>query len=203
MYSGGDPMDTARRIVALLLLLALPSSLLLWLVIHPAARFWRRLGAGWTYGLLALPCAGLMASTWIERQRLLGRDLGTSWPLVGAAGVCAVLAMAIARKRGRLLTFGVLAGLPELSGDRYPGRLLTDGIYARIRHPRYVEVVAGVLAYALFANHVGTYVLWVLLLPTLLLVVRLEERELSERFGAAWDDYARQVPRFVPRRRRL
>lgn len=194
-------MDTARRVVALLLLLALPSSLLLWVVIHPAARFWRRLGAGWTYGLLAFPCGALMAATCMERRVLLGGDLGTSWPLVAAAGVCAVLAMAIARKRGRLLTFGVLAGLPELSSDRYPGRLLTQGIYARLRHPRYVEVVVGVLAYALFANHVGTYVLWLLLLPTLLLVVRLEEKELHERFGAAWDDYARRVPRFVPRRR--
>jgi hypothetical protein len=194
-------MDTARRVVALLLLLALPSSLFLWVVIHPAARFWRRLGPGWTYGVLAFPCAALIAATWRERRPLLGADLGTSWPLVAAAGICAVPAMAIARKRGRLLTFGVLAGLPELSRDRYPGRLLTEGIYARVRHPRYVEVVVGVLAYALFANYVGTYVLWLLLLPTLLLVVRLEEEELRERFGAAWDDYARRVPRFVPRRR--
>jgi protein-S-isoprenylcysteine O-methyltransferase Ste14 len=133
---------------------------------------------------------------------LLGADLGTSWLLVGAAAACAVPAFLIARARGRLLTFGVLAGLPELSPGRYPGRLLTEGIYARIRHPRYVEVAVGTLAYALFANHVGTYVLWLLLLPTLLLVVRLEERELRERFGAAWDEYARRVPRFLPRRRR-
>jgi protein-S-isoprenylcysteine O-methyltransferase Ste14 len=194
-------MDTARRVVALLLLLSLPSSLLLWVVIHPAARFWRRLGAGWTYGLLAIPCAALMGLTWVGRQLLLGHDLGTSWPLVAAAAVCAVLAASIARKRGRLLTFGVLAGLPELSPGRYPGRLLTDGIYSRMRHPRYVEVVVGVLAYALFANHVGTYVLWLLLIPTLLLVVHLEEGELRERFGAAWDEYARRVPRFVPRGR--
>jgi protein-S-isoprenylcysteine O-methyltransferase Ste14 len=195
-------MDTARRLVAFLLLVALPPSLLLWIAIHPVARFWRRLGAGWTYGLLSFPCVALMGGIWAMRRRLLGDDLGTSWALVAAATACAALATLIARKRGRLLTFSVLAGLPELSPRRYPGRLLTEGIYARIRHPRYVEVVVGVLAYALFANHVGTYVLWLLLLPTLLLVVRLEERELRERFGDAWEDYARRVPRFLPRRRR-
>ena len=65
-----------------------------------------------------------------------------------------------------------------------------------------MEVVAGTLAYALFANHVGVYVLWLLLFPALLLVIRLEERALRERFGPAWEEYARRVPRFVPRSRR-
>lgn len=195
-------MDTARRVVALLTLVSLPPAVLLWIVIHPLVRFWRRLGFGWTYGLLAVPCAALMGAIWVGRQRLLGADLGTRWPLVGAAVACAAVAGALARARGRLLTFGILAGLPELSPGRYPGRLLTEGIYARVRHPRYVEVVVGTLAYSLFANHVGTYVLWLLLFPALLLVIRLEERELRERFGAAWEDYARRVPRFVPRRRR-
>ena len=192
-------MDTARRIVALLLLVTLPTGVLLWVVIHPLTRFWRRFGAGWTYGLLAVPCAALMGGAWWARGRLVGRDLGTSWPLVALAVACAVAAGVLARQRGRLLTFGVLAGLPELSPQRYPGRLLTEGIYSRIRHPRYVEVVVLTLAYALFANHVGTYVLWLLLWPTLLLVVRLEERELGERFGADWEEYARRVPRFFPR----
>jgi protein-S-isoprenylcysteine O-methyltransferase Ste14 len=195
-------MDTARRVVALMLLVTLPPAVLLWFAIHPLARFWRRLGFGCTYGLLSVPCAALMAATWAARHLLLGPDLGTSWPLVAGAVGCGVVAGAIARQRGRLLTFGILAGLPELSPARYPGRLLSEGIYARVRHPRYVEVAIGTLAYALFANHVATYVLWLLLLPALLLLVRLEERELRERFGPAWEEYAARVPRFVPRRRR-
>jgi protein-S-isoprenylcysteine O-methyltransferase Ste14 len=31
--------------------------------------------------------------------------------------------------------------------------------------------------------------------------VVLEERELRERFGEAWVEYSRRVPRFVPHRR--
>ncbi len=193
-------MDTARTVVALLLFVALPPGLLLWIAIHPFARHWRRLGAAATYAILAVPCGLLMGAAWSGRRWLLAVDFGTCWPLVAAAAACLAAAGAIARRRGRLLTFGVLAGLPELSPARYPGRLLTTGIYGRIRHPRYVEVLLWTLGYALFANHLAPYVAWLLTLPVVGLIVRLEERELLERFGPAYAEYARRVPRFLPRR---
>ena len=54
-------------------------------------------------------------------------------------------------------------------------------------------------AYALAANYVGGYVVAVLTIPALHLVVLLGERELSERFGAAYDEYRARVPRYIPR----
>jgi len=36
-------------------------------------------------------------------------------------------------------------------------------------------------------------------LPLIYFIVRLEERELRERFGTAYEEYCRQVPRFVPK----
>ena len=56
--------------------------------------------------------------------------------------------------------------------------------------PFWIAFVAGA---AMFT------VLWLISLPTLHLVVVLEERELRQRFGAAYDAYARQVPRYLPR----
>jgi protein-S-isoprenylcysteine O-methyltransferase Ste14 len=79
---------------------------------------------------------------------------------------------------------------------------LTEGIYARLRHPRYVEVTLWTLGYSLIANYTGVYLLWLLSLPTLHLVVLLEERELRQRFGASYDAYARRVPRYLPKRER-
>lgn len=194
-------MDTARYFVAVLVLVSLPPALLLWLAIHPLARFWRRFGVLGTYALLALPTATLMWLLYRERARLLGWDLGTSWPLVAAGAACFAVAAWIALERKRYLTFAILVGTPELSRDPHAGRLLREGPYAHVRHPRYVEVVIVTLGYALFANHLGTYLLWALSLPVLFVVVLLEERELAERFGADYEEYCRRVPRFVPRRR--
>jgi protein-S-isoprenylcysteine O-methyltransferase Ste14 len=49
----------------------------------------------------------------------------------------------------------------------------------------------GVVAYAVLTTF---YAHWV--------VVRVEEPELRERFGAAYEVYCRRVPRWVPRLRR-
>ena len=57
----------------------------------------------------------------------------------------------------------------------------------------------GTLAWALFVNYVGVYVLAILTLPGLYLVAVLEERELLERFGDEYARYRERVPRFVPR----
>ncbi|MDH3403883.1 MAG: isoprenylcysteine carboxylmethyltransferase family protein [Acidobacteriota bacterium] len=194
-------MSEARYVLAVIVLIGLPPGILLWLAIHPWARFWRRLGPVWTYTILGPPMLALMAGLFRVRGAILAIDLGTSVPLIALAVVTLAAAGAVAVKRRKHLTSGVLAGLPELSRERYPGRLLSEGIYGRIRHPRYVEVLLWALAYALFANYLAIYVLVALSVPVLYLVVVLEERELRDRFGQAYEDYCREVPRFFPRRR--
>jgi protein-S-isoprenylcysteine O-methyltransferase Ste14 len=99
---------------------------------------------------------------------------------------------------GQQLKFKMLVGLPEIAPDKYPKRLLTDGVYARVRHPRYAEVVITVLAWGLVANYLATYVLFAATCAWVLAVVHLEERELRDRFGTQWDEYAARVPRFLP-----
>jgi protein-S-isoprenylcysteine O-methyltransferase Ste14 len=59
--------------------------------------------------------------------------------------------------------------------------------------------MVGVAGVALFANYLATYVLVPVMLLGLYLVTVIEERELVERFGNAYRDYQKQVPRFVPR----
>ena len=192
-------MDTARHALALLVLLTYPPAVLLWLGIHPWAHRWRRVGPVATYLVLGLPMLGLVGWLYMSRGVLLGRDLGTSWPLMALAVVSLGVGGSIARQRMKHLRFSILSGVPELSRAAYPGQLLTEGIYARLRHPRYVEVTFWTLGYALAANHTGVYLLWLLSLPVLHLVVLLEERELRERFGASYEEYARRVPRYLPR----
>lgn len=193
-------VDTARIVVAVMVIACHPPGILLWFAVHPFAAFWRRLGAVWTYAILGVPTIGLIIGAVLLRKPLLMRDLGTSWVTIALAVPCLATALLINRQRSRQLNFGKLSGLPELSQDG-PGTLLTQGIYSRLRHPRYVEVTLWVLGYALFANYLGAYVVLALSVPLILGVVVLEERELRQRFGEAYEAYCRRVPRFIPRRR--
>lgn len=192
-------MHTARYIIAVLVLIGLPPGILLWFFIHPYAAFWRKRGPVWTYAVLGVPMVALMLCLLVYRNRLLGTDYGTSLPLVSLSIVLFAGAATIAVKRRKILTFGVLAGLPELSESRYPGKLLTVGLYAKIRHPRYIEIFLATLSYALFANYLGTYVLTAAAIPVIYLIVLLEEHELRERFGEAYVQYSKKVPRFIPK----
>jgi len=193
-------MDTARYVLALVSLVGLVPGFLLWFFIHPLAGFWRRLGPVWTYAILGVPVVALMASVYLARDVLLAREYGTRFPLVVLGLLCLVPAGLIARRRRRQLTFRILAGVPELSQDQGTRKLLTEGIYGTIRHPRYVELMFWLLGYALIANYLALYVAVVISIPLLWLVVVLEERELRQRFGSEYEAYARKVPRFVPSR---
>ncbi len=192
-------MNTVRYVIALLVLIGLPPGILLWFFIHPFASFWRKWGPVWTYTIVGLPMVGLMLGLFHARSTLLGVDFGTSYPLVALSLLLFAAAATMAFKRRKLLTFGVLAGLPELSESRYPGKLLTEGLYARVRHPRYIEIFLVTLSYALFANYFGPYILTAASVPVLYLIVLLEERELRERFGEKYERYCENVPRFIPK----
>jgi protein-S-isoprenylcysteine O-methyltransferase Ste14 len=193
-------MHTARYVLALLLLVSLPPAILLWYAIHPFARFWRRLGAVWTYIVLSPFVVALMLATFLLRRTLLRVDLGTHYWLLLPTGLCLGVGVWIAWHRRKQLTQRMIVGVAELSRDAADSTLLTEGAYAVIRHPRYVEVVLWSAGYAFFANYLASYVAVLLAIPALYLVVLLEERELRDRFGAAYEEYARRVPRFVPRR---
>jgi protein-S-isoprenylcysteine O-methyltransferase Ste14 len=62
-----------------------------------------------------------------------------------------------------------------------------------------VEIALGTMAYALFSNWLGALIVAGLSLPVIHLIVLLEERELVERFGDAYEEYRARVPRYVPR----
>jgi protein-S-isoprenylcysteine O-methyltransferase Ste14 len=78
-------------------------------------------------------------------------------------------------------------------------RLATDGPYARVRHPIYTGMLGMLIATGLSFSH------WIAL-PAAIVVfaigtlirVRIEERLLRETFGARFEEYARQVPAFIP-----
>jgi len=84
-----------------------------------------------------------------------------------------------------------------------PVKLVQRGLYRWVRNPMYLSVLIMVAAQGAFleSGHIAVY--WACLLCLLQLMVLVhEERDLSFRFGAMYEDYKRAVPRWIPRRPR-
>lgn len=76
--------------------------------------------------------------------------------------------------------------------------MLCEGIYARVRHPRYLEVFLLLTFCALFTNYLASYALLAAGVPVLLAIIQIEEWELRHRFGEEYVRYCARVPRFWP-----
>lgn len=192
-------LDLLRYGLGVLLALSLPPAIVYWFIVHPFIGFWRRVGARGTLWFLGVFYLGSIAALVPLRHVLMGRDLGTSAWCILAAAPLLVVSVIISFKRRRHLTLRTLAGVPELAPQGTGPGLLTEGIYGKIRHPRYVEFTLGMIGWSLLVNYVGLYVMTGLCLVLLYLIVLMEEKELRERFGQAYVDYSARVPRFVPR----
>lgn len=192
-------MDTARYIIALIVIVVYPPAIAFWLIVHPTIAFWRKLGPTKAYAMLVPALLALGWGMYAISGPLLAVEFGTQpwlWPLViilyGASAYIEVRC----RKHLKLST---LVGVPELSEKPGRDKLLTEGIYSRVRHPRYVGAVLGAIAVAFLANYLAVYVLAALIIPALYVIVVLEEKEMRDRFGAEYLDYSERVPRFIPK----
>ena len=122
------------------------------------------------------------------------RPLGTPWAnavafaLVAAATFVGIGALAANRP-------GNFNVRPEVKRS---ARLVTDGIYAHVRHPMYLAVLLGMLA-ALAADPRGWRIgAWLGLLLVLLAKARREENYLGARFPE-YAAYMRRTRRLLPR----
>jgi protein-S-isoprenylcysteine O-methyltransferase Ste14 len=192
-------MDSIRYFLALILVITLPPLFFYWLLIHPFINFWRTKGIGWTYGVILTIVAVGLVGLFSIRHYFLAIDLGTNYLLAALGILCLGLASAMRFALQKHLTIATLLGLPEIAPDRYPRTLVTEGLYARLRHPRYVQLIIALIGYALIANYLASYLVVALWIPAIYIIVVFEERELSDHFGKAYEDYCRRVPRFMPR----
>lgn len=167
---------------------------LYWFVVHPQINFWRRHQRAAIFAGFLFSFPPVAACLVIFRGELFRPD----WPPVGSilVGVALILLDSwIFWRVKRDLGGERLVGKTELSGG---GEMVHKGIYARIRHPRYVGSFLAILGACFLA---ATRLMWIVaaawLLLTLLAIL-FEERELRRRFGAAYEAYCRRVPRFLP-----
>ena len=144
-------------------------------------------GIAWVAAQFALMLAVLGAGPmWIAQWRgWTAAGLGVVFVLIGAwLGIAGVRVLGMNR-----------TPFPE---PKQGSQLVTTGIYARVRHPLYASVIALGLGWALLWRSGPALALAAVQAAFFHAKARLEERLLPAQFPD-YADYARRVPRFIPR----
>jgi protein-S-isoprenylcysteine O-methyltransferase Ste14 len=192
-------MDKTRYVLGVLLIVGVPPAIIFWLLIHPFVGFWRRIGPWATYIITGTVFVVEIFLLYRFRVEILGTDLGTDWMIFSIGFVFYAASAWISVLTKRQLKLRTFVGLQELSEADPGDRLLQEGIYGVVRHPRYLSVIIGTAGFAMFVNYVGAYLMVLASVPALFLVTIIEERELAHRFGAEYEEYRSRVPAIFPR----
>lgn len=171
---------------------------LFWFTVHPFTARWRARGRH-SYKLI-LPLWLLyivlaIAALWPWRNQALYPT-----PLTFIPGSLLILTgLLIYRASARNFTHVQLSGLAELEPDRHRQQLVTTGIRSRIRHPIYCGHLCELLGWTLAFGTISLFVLAVFAILTGAVMLRLEDNELEQRFGASYREYRTRVPAILPR----
>ena len=84
-----------------------------------------------------------------------------------------------------------------------PEELIVGGPYAWVRNPMVTGVFGALFGLGVLLHSPGVALIWTpaYVLVHLIELKRVEEPELERRFGAAYIEYKRRVPMFIPRLR--
>lgn len=138
--------------------------------------------------------------------RFFGLDMkwgegGNLWAHIFGTQVAHLVAMII----GYIIVFAgamlVADGWRRIHQARKEERLVTDGVYSRMRHPQYTGLF--VIVFGEGIVHWPTIVsvaAFPIIVLAYTLLARKEERQMVEKFGDEYREYRRHVPMFIPRR---
>lgn len=85
-----------------------------------------------------------------------------------------------------------------LHAAQQAGKLATTGPYGRVRHPQYDGFILVMLGFLLMWPTLLTLAMFPVLVLVYLRLARQEEELVRREFGHAYDDYAQNVPAFLP-----
>jgi protein-S-isoprenylcysteine O-methyltransferase Ste14 len=83
-----------------------------------------------------------------------------------------------------------------------PRRLVITGLYRWVRNPMYLGLAVMLVGEALLLPQIWremAILIAVLSMAVIVMVIGKEEPDLRRLFGADYDEYCRQVPRWIPR----
>lgn len=168
-----------------------------WLVVHPRVEYWRRRKQ--PYRVLV----PLWLAMWVVVAALTFgwrnlRFYNTVWSWLPAIVLFATGIYLYLGARHRF-TPAQLGGIPEVQPNHRDQRLVTSGIRARTRHPVYLGHLCEMLAWSVGTGLIVNFALIAFAVFTGALMIRMEDRELEQRFGAEYVAYRSRVPALFPR----
>ena len=78
------------------------------------------------------------------------------------------------------------------------GQMVTDGIYAIMRHPQYPGIFIAIFGQLVHWPTIPTLLLAPLIVGIYVRLARREERHMIQKFGTRYLAYQRRVPMFIP-----
>jgi len=155
----------------------------LWLILVPVIACW-----------CALPWLGLTHEHGAFAVPAFARDTpayaAVRWLAAAAAVLCLVLTIQCWRRMGRDWRMDI--------SDRNTS-LITDGLFARVRHPIYAFSIALMIATAIVLPSVPLLVVALAHVVLMNVKARSEEAHLARMHGDAYRRYVERTGRFVPR----
>jgi protein-S-isoprenylcysteine O-methyltransferase Ste14 len=138
--------------------------------------------------------------------RFFGLDMkwgegGNLWAQIFGTPTAHLVAMVI----GYTIVFAgatlVADGWRRIHQARKEDKLVTEGVYSRMRHPQYTGLF--IIIFGEGIVHWPTIVsvaAFPIIVLAYTLLARKEERQMVEKFGDEYREYRRHVPMFIPRR---
>ncbi len=169
--------------------------------LHKTIAIWRRLGAISYYIFIALfgvAFAICAVNVWPFRDLIWEWRMYDHW-LSLSGMIPLMIGLGIGSSSIRTLSIRVLLGFPEIDRNHYPSKLVVNGLYHYIRHPRYLEFILEAVGVAILSGLWVSYLFLVYFIPAVYLLTLIEERELVQRFGADYIDYRKRTGRFFPK----
>jgi len=91
-----------------------------------------------------------------------------------------------------------IVGLVQVAKAARGKYLVTDGLYATVRHPQYLGIAVWALGFALWGSSYIDCVVWFTMVFTFALLALREEKRLGKQFGADYLAYRQEVPFMLP-----
>lgn len=168
-----------------------------WFLIHPFAAHWRSRRRSPYFVLLPAWIAmwiTVAAITFRWRHIVLYTANGPWIPAI----VLFAIGTWLYSQSGKHFSARQLGGLPEVVNGQCEQRLVTSGIRARVRHPVYLAHLCEMVGWSLGTGLTVCYALTVLALITGAVMIRMEDKELEQRFGKEFSEYRQRVPPVWP-----